>query len=162
MTHHRDDVVRTPGGSIDFDHYRERAARERSAFMRERMPALTAMSPLARRRLGTLAAAFALASAAFWATMLVDPPTTSAAITGSTADPACLQAEAALRPRLMRELVGRRWAGIEPLPGTERVHHAFSVARAQCEAGRTPVSLANFEAVAGMLERLEARRPVTD
>jgi hypothetical protein len=159
MTHHRDDVVRTPGGSIDFDHYRERAARERSDFMGARMPAL---SPLARRRLGTLTAAFALASAAFWATMLVDPPTTSAAIAESTADPACRQAEAALHPRLTRELVQRKWAGIGPLPGTERVHHAFSVARAQCEAGRTHVSLANFEAVAGMLARLEARRPVTD
>lgn len=69
-------VVLTRGGTLDFDHYREKALAERSAAMRSYTPTL---SRAARRRFGQAGLAFALATGAFWAIILTDPPQTEAA-----------------------------------------------------------------------------------
>ena len=61
---------------VDYQLYRQRALRERNQFLRGGLPPI---SPKIRRRLTAFATAFAVASGAFWATMLTDPPRTVAA-----------------------------------------------------------------------------------
>ncbi len=73
-------IVRTATGGLDVDHYREKALAERSAMMRELAPAASATT---KRRLLTFGLAVALATGAFWATMLTAPPITKAAPPGS-------------------------------------------------------------------------------
>ena len=84
MINSDDGVFRTSGGSIDFDRYRDLAARERNAFIRDHAPALPSLSPKAKRRLSTLAAALVVATGAFWATILTDPPRTEAGTAPAT------------------------------------------------------------------------------
>jgi len=84
MAGSNDVTFRTEGGSIEFDHYRDLAARERSAFLRDLAQAMPSLSPKVKRRLNTMAAAFVVATAAFWATMLTDPPRTEAGTAPST------------------------------------------------------------------------------
>ncbi len=74
-------VVRTSSGSIDLDHHRDLAACARSAFLQDLARTMPGLSPMAKRRLNTLVAAFVVATAAFWATMLTDPPRTEAGTT---------------------------------------------------------------------------------
>lgn len=75
MANLQDDAVRTSSGSIDFDRYREKALAARSAALREYAPPL---SPATTRRLVQFELAFALATGAFWAVILTDPPRTEA------------------------------------------------------------------------------------
>ncbi len=75
-------IVRTATGGLDVDHYREKALAERSAMMRELAPAASATT---KRRLLTFGLAVALATGAFWATMLTDPPRTEATEVGRPA-----------------------------------------------------------------------------
>ncbi len=77
-------VFRTPSGSIDLDHHRDLAARARSAFLKDLAHTMPGLSPKARRRLNTLAVAFVVATGAFWATMLTDPPRTEAGTAPAT------------------------------------------------------------------------------
>jgi hypothetical protein len=68
-------------GSIDYDFYRQNALQQRSAYMNDMLSGQTllpSMSVQRRRRVKLFAAAFALATAAFWSTMLTVPPTTEA------------------------------------------------------------------------------------
>jgi hypothetical protein len=75
-----------PDGSINHEHCRRQALRERDAYLREtfgdgldlgaRLPAL---SPRGRRRVEIGGAALLVATGAFWAIMLTSPPTTRAA-----------------------------------------------------------------------------------
>ena len=79
------------GGAVDGDFYRQRAQRERSAYIRalvsEAAPSLPELSPGAKRKLTLSAAALAMATAAFWAIMLVSPPQSSAAQTEASGVP---------------------------------------------------------------------------
>lgn len=71
-------------GTIDCEYYALRARERRSAYERQ-TTSLRQVVPLrskTKRRLGMFGAAFAVATGAFWATMLTTPPTTEAANPG--------------------------------------------------------------------------------
>jgi hypothetical protein len=76
-------------GSFDVEAFTRRAHAERAAYLREiafgAVPSLPTLSPKARRSLSLSAAALALATAAFWAIMLISPPQTKASAIDSTA-----------------------------------------------------------------------------
>lgn len=81
MTNLIETQFRGPDGSIDHDFYRRQALAARSAYLAEHLSLhVPAVGPAAKRRLGLFAAAFAIATAAFWATILTDPPKTEAAV----------------------------------------------------------------------------------
>jgi hypothetical protein len=69
-----------PDGSVNYEFHRAQALRSRNAYLGELLPQveLPPLSPVARRRFKMCAAAFAVATAAFWATMATMPPTTEA------------------------------------------------------------------------------------
>jgi len=68
-------------GSIDYEFHRRDARRHRDASMRDFLTyqqPKPRLRPVARQRIRMFAAAFALATAAFWTTMATMPPTTEA------------------------------------------------------------------------------------
>ena len=74
------DIRRRPDTSIDVEFYSQQAHRERSVYVRQTLsPLKLLISTTAKGRVTAFAAAFAVASGAFWATMLTSPPTTEAA-----------------------------------------------------------------------------------
>ena len=75
-----EEIRRHPDGSVDCEFYALRAREHRSAHLRQTLSVarLASASPAARRGLKLLAAAFLVATGAFWATMITSPPTTEA------------------------------------------------------------------------------------
>jgi hypothetical protein len=70
-----------PDGLIDCEFYRSRSRQRHDAYVREFFsePQLRPfMTPRTRRGLRLFSAAFAIATGAFWATMLTSPPVTQA------------------------------------------------------------------------------------
>ena len=64
---------------INYALFRQRALQEREAYLRDALStSLPSISPKTKRRVGVIATAFAVATGAFWATMLTSPPTTEA------------------------------------------------------------------------------------
>ena len=72
VIHDRDRVI------IDYDRYRTRAQCLRREYTRELFTKGRAVAASSTGRLGVFAAAFGLATAVFWATMLTSPPVTEA------------------------------------------------------------------------------------
>ena len=75
MSANMDPIRRRPQQPINYEFHRQRALRERNAFIREALPSVP---PNLKRRVTLFITAFAVASGAFWATMLTDPPQTVA------------------------------------------------------------------------------------
>ena len=77
------EVARRSDGLYNYELHRQRAVRERGTYLRDTLSSsLPSVSPRTKRRLSLFAAAFAVATGAFWATMLTSPPVTEAANPG--------------------------------------------------------------------------------
>jgi hypothetical protein len=81
-----------------FSTYRERAQQERAAYLRSLIPDPPSLPAGARRGIGVFAAAFVLATAAFWGIMLTSPPKTEAGMIASPAPANASPARQSLRP----------------------------------------------------------------
>jgi hypothetical protein len=65
--------------AIDFSSFRQKAQQERLAYVGGVLSSTApSLSPQAKRRVSLFAAAFVVATGAFWATMLTSPPQTEA------------------------------------------------------------------------------------
>jgi hypothetical protein len=78
MNHSVGSLARSPDGWLNHEFYRDSALNARSEYLAAFVPEVPEISPAMRGRLGLFAAAFMLATGAFWTTMLTDPPTTEA------------------------------------------------------------------------------------
>lgn len=68
-------------GAIDFSSFRQKALQERRAYIGDVLSsAAPSLSPQVKRRASVFAAALAVATGAFWATMLTSPPRTEASV----------------------------------------------------------------------------------
>ena len=77
------EIARRPDPIQNYQLYRQRAARDRGAYLRGAVSSsLPSVSPKAKRGLGIFATAFAVATGAFWGTMLTSPPVSEAAHPG--------------------------------------------------------------------------------
>ena len=74
-------IRRRLDGSVDIEFYTHQAREERSVYLRQTLspPKWVSISTLARNRIAAFTTASAVATGAFWATMLTSPPTTEAA-----------------------------------------------------------------------------------
>ena len=112
------------------------------------------------RKLTLFAAALGLATAAFWGTMLMAPPTSKAALSSLSPDSRCVAASDDVTARLSAE---RQRSTASPHGGSglalQRIQAGLETARADCQAGQTARSMSNLHAAAGMLARLEGQRP---
>lgn len=80
-----EELVFRPDGTIDCEYYAERARKRRAeypVFQREAGGQGPVPSSKTRRRVRRFAAAFAIATGAFWATMATSPPVSEAANPG--------------------------------------------------------------------------------
>jgi hypothetical protein len=80
-----EELVFRPDGTIDCEYYAERARKRRAeypVFQREAGGQSTVPVSKAKRRAKRFAAAFAVATGAFWATMATSPPVSEAANPG--------------------------------------------------------------------------------
>ena len=67
-----------PDPYLHYERFRQRALRDRNAYLRERLPSAPRLALVARRKVRTFIAAFAVATGAFSAVLLNNPPTTIA------------------------------------------------------------------------------------
>jgi hypothetical protein len=146
-------IVRSPDHSAAYNSFRDEAVRERAERFRRRT--------LRRRTIGMSAVACALATTAFWATMLMAPPTSEASLFGFPEDAGCINAGQSLAPWFEGEL--RRAARV----GAQRSDHfdfiltTFQDAQSQCASGRTDDAVASFQALANRIAKLEEHRSPT-
>ena len=114
------------------------------------------------RKLNIFAAAFALATALFWATMLTAPPTTQAALADDPSRRPCLKAGQNLAPWFEAEFNRRAYVGVRSHDDFNLMLGWFRAARNQCVSGMTDRSLANFQAIELKLARSVDRMPPED
>jgi hypothetical protein len=112
------------------------------------------------RKMTLFATALGLATAAFWGTMLMAPPTSKAALSSPSPDSRCMTASAEVTARLSAE---QQRSHASQQGGSslalQRIQGGLETARVDCQAGRTARSMSNLHAAAGMLSRLEGQRP---
>ena len=110
-----------------------------------------------------LGAAFALAIAMFWGTMLASPPRTEAALSTFLSDGGCAGAGRNSGLWLEAQTQRRAWIKADSSDGFNLMAAWVREAQRQCESGATDRSVENFRAVEGMIAAQEkGRRPADD
>jgi hypothetical protein len=130
--------------------FRDEAARQRA----ERF----ARSGSRKRAIGMSAAAFALATAAFWATMLMAPPTSEASLFDFPEDAGCVKAGQSLAPWFEGEQRRAARRGAHRYDNFDEMLTSFQGAQSQCASGETDEAIADFQALANQIAQAEERR----
>ena len=115
------------------------------------------------RKLNAVVAAFVLATALVWATMLTTAPTTQAALSDDPSRTACLKAGQSLAPWFTAEFNRRAYGGVSGRDDFNLMLAWFRAAQSQCASGLTDRSLANLKALelklAGSMNRTPPEEP---
>ena len=114
------------------------------------------------RKIHLFGAAFALAAALFWGTMLTSPPTTEAALSSSAPEPSCIEAGRAAGVWVDSEAHRRAWVRVEGYDNFNLVLAWVREAQRQCASGATERAVENFRAIEGAIAALEERRRPAD
>ena len=114
------------------------------------------------RKLHLFGAAFALATALFWGTMLTSPPTTKAALSSATSQTSCSEAGRVVRVWADTEAHRRGWVQADGYDNFNLILAWVREAQRQCASGSPEQALENFRAVEGMIAALEERRRSAD
>jgi hypothetical protein len=110
-----------------------------------------------QRGMRAFGAALALATAMFWGTMLVDPPTSGAGLTAPSSA-ACVEARRRVGIWFDTELQRRAFAQAHGPANFEVMLPWFRTAQNQCASGLSDESLQNFRALETMIAVLENNR----
>jgi hypothetical protein len=106
-------------------------------------------------------AAFALATALFWATMLTSPPTTEAALSSPTSEPSCAAAGRGVGVWVESEAYRRSWVRAAGYDNFNLLLGWAREAQRQCASGSNERAMENFKAIEGLIATIEEhRRPV--
>jgi len=109
------------------------------------------------------AIACALATAAFWATMLMAPPTSEASLFGFPDDAGCVKAGQSLAPWFEGEVHRAARIGVHRYDSFDVMLTSFQDAQGQCTSGHTDAAIADFQALANRIAKLEEHRsPAVD
>ena len=74
------EIARRSNALLNYELHRQRAVRERGSYLRDILSSsLPSISPQTKRKVSLFVTAFAVATGAFWATMLTSPSVTEAA-----------------------------------------------------------------------------------
>ena len=116
-----------------------------------------------RKIIYVFGAAFALATALFWGTMLTSPPTSEAALSSLGPEPSCIEAGRGVRLWVDTETYRRSRVRAE---GADNFNLLLSWAREaqrQCASGSNERAVENFRAIEGMIATIEEhRRPLEE
>ena len=145
---------REPDGSVRYSHcYSEDVPTHPCFEQRLRFRLVHPTRPLRRIRL--FGAAFVVATAMFWGTMLTSPPTSEAGLS-APATSSCIERGRIIGAWFEKELPRRAWAG----KGHQEFNQMlawFNAATNQCAAGLAQSSAENFRALEGVIASLEER-----
>ena len=150
-------VQREPDGSVHYRHCYGEEAQWPPAFQRRPQSRLARL-PRPQNKLRMLGAAFALATAMFWATMLTSPPTSEAGLSVPRSDPACGEAGQKLGVWFATEVQRRSGARANGHDDFNLMASWFTAARNQCASGMAERSAQNFRSLEAMIAALEERR----
>jgi len=143
-------VVHRPDRSVAYKSFREVAVREQTNRLRRRT--------IVQRAIGMSAAAFAAATFTFWATMLMAPPTSEASLFGFPEDASCVKAGQSLAPWFEGESHRAARRGVHRHGNFDEMLTSFQEAQSQCASGQTDDAIADFEALANQIAKLEEGR----
>ena len=147
-------VLRHPDGSVSYATCcREVVPAPHHLF---RAPARRTASTSRRSRLSLFAAAFALATAMFWATMLTAPPVSEAALSPQPAQARCIETGRRLGPWFEAQV--HRPASLQAGgPNLNLMLVWYRAAQSQCASGKTERAAENFRAIETMMLALVDR-----
>ena len=114
------------------------------------------------RKIYVFAAAFALATALFWGTMLTSPPTTEAALSSPVSEPSCTEAGQGVGVWVESETYRRGWVRAEGYDNFNLILAGAREAQRQCASGSNERAVKNFRAIEGLIATLEERRRPSD
>ena len=114
------------------------------------------------RKTYVFGAAFALATALFWGTMLTSPPTTEAALSSPASEPSCLEVGRGVSVWVEGEAYRRSWVRAEGYDNFNLLQAWVREAQRQCASGSSERAVENFRAIEGMIAALEERRRPAD
>jgi hypothetical protein len=144
-----------PDGSLRYSHCYTEDLPTGPCFERKlHMHLVRPTRPLRRTRL--FGAAFLVAAAMFWGTMLTSPPTSEATLS-SPATSSCIERGRIIGSWFEKELTRRAWSG----KGHQEFNQMlawFNAATNQCAAGLAQRSADNFRALEGLIASLDERR----
>ena len=150
-------AIRHPDGSVSYSHC-----------CREEMPQPPELTtqPVPRAALTfrsqhgwiLFAAAFALATALFWLTMLTAPPTSQAALSHLASDAPCIEAGRRVGLWFETEIHRRAWIRASRHDNFNLMLAWFRTAQNQCASGQTGAAEKSLRALEGMIAALDRHR----
>jgi hypothetical protein len=150
---------REPDGSVHYSHcYSEERPTHPCFEPKLHMHLVHPTRPLRRTRL--FGAAFVVAGAMFWGSMLTSPPTSEAGLS-NPASRSCIERGRIIGRWFESELPRRAWAG-KGHQDFQQMLAWFNAATNQCAAGLVQRSAENFRALEGLIASLDERRPRGD
>jgi hypothetical protein len=105
------------------------------------------------------AAAFALATALFWLTMLTTPPTSQAALSHPGSDAPCLEVGRRVGLWFETEIQRRAWVRSSRHDSFNLMLSWFRTAQDQCASGKTDKAVESLRALEGMIAALDDHPP---
>jgi hypothetical protein len=105
------------------------------------------------------AAAFALATALFWLTMLTAPPTSQAALSHPASDAPCLEVGRRVGLWFETEIHRRAWVRASRHDSFNLMLAWFRTAQNQCASGKTGAAEESLRALEGMIAALDDHPP---
>src|SRR5829696_9010189 len=138
--------LREPDGSVHYSHcYGEECPTNPGFELRPRLRFVHPTRPLRRTRL--FGAAFGIAAAMFWGTMLTLPPTSEAALSSPESNARCIEAGRIVGTWFETELHRRAWASTSGYDNFNLMLAWFNTAMNQCTSGSVDRSAENFGAI---------------
>ncbi len=114
------------------------------------------------RKIHVFGAAFTLATALFWGTMLTSPPTTEAALSSRASKPSCVEAGRGVRLWVDSETYRISWVRAEGADNFNVLLAWAREAQRQCASGSNERAVENFKAIESMIAAIEERRRPAD
>jgi hypothetical protein len=150
-------VIHHPDGSVSYSHCCREEMRRPPELPRQPIPR-TALAFRSKQGWILFAAAFALATALFWLTMLTAPPTSQAALSRPPSDAPCIEVGRRVGLWFETEVHRKAWARTSGYDNFNLMLTWFLTAQHQCASGKTGTAVESLRALEGMIAALDDHR----
>jgi hypothetical protein len=147
-------AIRHPDSSVSYSHCCREEIPQPLELTTEPVPR-TALTFRSRRGWIISAAAFALATALFWLTMLTAPPTSQAALSHPASDAPCIEVGRRVGLWFETEIHRRAWVRASRHDNFNLMLSWFRTAQDQCASGKTGPAVESLRALEGMIAALD-------
>jgi hypothetical protein len=155
-------AIRHPDSSVSYSHCCREEIPQPPVLTTEPVP-WTAQAFRSQHGWIMFAAAFALATALFWLTMLTTPPTSQAALSHPASDAPCIEVGRRVGLWFETEIHRRAWVRTSGSDNFNLMLSWFRTAQDQCASGKTDTAVESLRALEGMIAALDDQhRPDED